>query len=103
MGLFREANGGTLLLDEVGELPASLQVKLLRVLQERKVRAVGAAAEIAVDVRGLAATNRDVGADGRDGRSRQALYYRLTVTRVEPPPLRERSGDVARLAERFVR
>src|SRR4029079_19625624 len=67
LGLFREADGGTVLLDEVGELPAPLQVKLLRVLQERKVRPVGAALEIAVDVRVLAATNRDVETDVREG------------------------------------
>jgi two-component system response regulator PilR (NtrC family) len=102
LGLFREADGGTLLLDEVGELPASLQVKLLRVLQERKVRPVGGASEVAVDVRVLAATNRDVEADVREGRFRQDLYYRLNVIRVELPPLRARTGDVARLADRFV-
>jgi len=103
LGLFREASGGTLLLDEVGELPASLQVKLLRVLQERKVRAVGGSAEVAVDVRVLAATNRDVEADVRANKFRQDLYYRLNVIRVELPPLRDRPGDVSRLAERFVR
>ncbi|WP_348652815.1 sigma-54 dependent transcriptional regulator [Polyangium sp. 6x1] len=103
LGLFREAEGGTVLLDEVGELPASLQVKLLRVLQERKVRPVGAAAEIPVDVRVLAATNRDVEADVRQNKFRQDLYYRLNVIRIELPPLRDRPGDVARLAERFVR
>ncbi|WP_437804963.1 sigma-54-dependent transcriptional regulator [Sorangium sp. So ce1078] len=103
MGLFREADGGTLLLDEIGELPASLQVKLLRVLQERKVRPVGAAAEIAVDVRVLAATNRNVEVEVREGRFRQDLYYRLNVIRIELPPLRERPGDISRLAERFLR
>jgi two-component system response regulator PilR (NtrC family) len=103
LGLFREADGGTLLLDEVGELPASLQVKLLRVLQERKVRSVGGATEVAVDVRLLAATNRDVEADVRQNKFRQDLYYRLNVIRIELPPLRERPGDVSRLAERFVR
>ncbi len=102
-GLFREADGGTLLLDEVGELPASLQVKLLRALQERRVRPVGGATEIPVDVRVLAATNRDVEADVRVGKFRQDLYYRLNVIRIELPPLCERPGDVPRLAERFVR
>jgi two-component system response regulator PilR (NtrC family) len=103
LGLFREADGGTLLLDEVGELPPPLQVKLLRVLQERKVRAVGGTAEVGVDVRVLAATNRDVEADVREGKFRQDLYYRLNVIRVELPPLRDRQGDIGRLAERFIR
>ncbi len=102
LGLFREADGGTVLLDEVGELPAPLQVKLLRVLQEKKVRPVGASAEIQVDVRVLAATNRDVEADVRDGKFRQDLYYRLNVIRIELPPLRDRAGAVSRLAEQFV-
>ncbi|AKT41050.1 sigma-54-dependent transcriptional regulator [Chondromyces crocatus] len=102
LGLFREADGGTVLLDEVGELPAALQVKLLRVLQERKVRPVGAAAELPVDVRVLAATNRDVEAEVRASSFRQDLYYRLNVIRIEVPPLRDRPGDVIRLAQHFL-
>ncbi|MBK8253342.1 MAG: sigma-54-dependent Fis family transcriptional regulator [Polyangiaceae bacterium] len=103
LGLFREADGGTVLLDEVGELPLPLQVKLLRVLQERKVRPVGASAEVPVDVRVLAATNREVEADVQSGKFRQDLYYRLNVIRIELPPLRDRREDIVRLADRFIR
>jgi two-component system response regulator PilR (NtrC family) len=102
-GLFREADGGTLLLDEIGELPLNLQVKLLRALQERKVRPVGATAEIAVDVRVIAATNRDVEKDVAEGRFRQDLYYRLNIIRVEVPPLRSRTEDIPVLLDHFVR
>lgn len=102
-GLFRDAHGGTLLLDEVGELPQSLQVKLLRVLQERSVRAVGATQETAVDVRVLSATNRDIEAEVTRGVFRQDLYYRLNVIRVELPPLRERRDDIPLMAERFLK
>ncbi len=101
-GMFRAAEGGTLLLDEVADLPLGLQVKLLRVLQERLVRGVGASAEVPVDVRVLAATNRDVEEDVRDGKIRQDLYYRLNVIRVEVPPLRERREDVRVLGDHFL-
>jgi len=102
LGIFREAAGGTVLLDEIGELAPALQVKLLRVLQERKVRGVGASAEVSIDVRVLAATNRNVEEDVRAGRFRQDLYYRLNVIRVEVPPLRERREDIRPLAEHFL-
>ncbi|HEY5960166.1 MAG TPA: sigma-54 dependent transcriptional regulator, partial [Polyangiaceae bacterium] len=103
LGMFREAEAGTILLDEVGELPAALQVKLLRVLQERKVRPVGGAHEVAIDVRVLAATNRNIEADVASGAFRQDLYYRLNVIRIELPPLRERREDLPHLVDDFVR
>jgi two-component system response regulator PilR (NtrC family) len=103
LGLFREAEGGTLVLDEIGDLATSVQVKLLRVLQERKVRGVGSTSEVAVDVRVLAATNRNVEEDVRVGRLRQDLYYRLNVIRVEVPPLRKRVEDIRPLADHFLR
>jgi two-component system response regulator PilR (NtrC family) len=103
LGLFRDADGGTVLLDEVGELPLSLQVKLLRVLQERKVRSVGASTESSVDVRILAATNRNVEDDVKSGKFRQDLYYRLNIIRIEVAPLRDRREDIADLAEFFLK
>jgi two-component system response regulator PilR (NtrC family) len=101
-GLFRAADGGTLFLDEVGELPPALQVKLLRVLQDRKVRPVGGSAEVAVDVRVVAATNRNVESEVEAGTFREDLFYRLNVIRIEVPPLRDRPEDIPVLAGYFL-
>jgi two-component system response regulator PilR (NtrC family) len=102
-GLFRQAQGGTLFLDEIGELSLGLQVKLLRALQERRVKPVGAATETEVDVRVVAATNRDLEAEVARGAFRQDLYYRLNVIEVRLPPLRQRREDVPLLVEHFIR
>jgi two-component system response regulator PilR (NtrC family) len=101
-GLVRAAHLGTLFLDEIGELPPPLQVKLLRVLQERKVRPVGGNVELEVDVRVVAATNRDVEQAVRDNSFRQDLFYRLNVIRIQLPPLRERIEDIPMLAQHFL-
>ena len=102
-GLFESANGGTLFLDEVGELPLSMQVKLLRSIQERVIRRVGSNDDIRVDVRIISATNRDLELMIRENRFREDLFYRLNVILIRTPPLRERSGDIPMLANEFLR
>lgn len=101
-GLVEAADGGTLFLDEVTEMPASMQVKLLRVIQEREVLRVGATRPVKVDVRFIAATNRDVQQAVRGGHLRQDLYFRLNVVELEVPPLEQRSDDVPLLAHYFL-
>jgi two-component system response regulator PilR (NtrC family) len=101
-GLFQAAHGGTLFLDEVADLPLALQVKLLRVVQEKAVRPVGATAEEPVDVRILAATHKDLVAQVAAGRFREDLYYRIVVVEVHIPPLRERREDLMPLAEQLL-
>jgi DNA-binding NtrC family response regulator len=102
-GLFEAANGGTIFLDEIGEVSPATQVKLLRVLDTSTFRHVGGTAEVHVNVRILAATNRDIPAMVRQGLFREDLYYRLSTIRLEIPPLRERAADVELLAHEFVR
>ncbi|MCI0390987.1 MAG: sigma-54 dependent transcriptional regulator [Acidobacteria bacterium] len=101
-GLFETADSGTIFLDEVGEVPIAMQPKLLRTLQEGTVRRVGSSAEITVNVRVVAATNRDLDDDVRRGRFREDLYWRLNVIRLRVPPLRERAFDIPMLVEHFI-
>ncbi|MGN6109672.1 MAG: sigma-54-dependent transcriptional regulator [Kofleriaceae bacterium] len=102
-GLFQQASGGTLFLDEIGEMALVLQPKLLRALQERKVRPVGSEAEVTIDVRLVAATNRDLEEMVEDKRFREDLYYRINVIHIPLPPLRARGGDVLMLAHHLLR
>ncbi len=101
-GCFELAEGGTLLLDEIGEMKVELQAKLLRVLEERKLRRLGGSAEVAVDVRVLASSNKNLEAGIREGTFREDLYYRLNVIAIDLPPLRERRDDVEPLVEHFL-
>lgn len=103
LGLFQAANGGTLFLDEVADLPLTMQVKLLRAIQEKAVRAVGGQQELIVDVRILCATHKDLAAEVAAGRFRQDLFYRLNVIELRVPPLRERREDIPLLAETMLR
>ncbi|MCS7313357.1 MAG: sigma-54 dependent transcriptional regulator, partial [Acidobacteria bacterium] len=102
-GLFEVANGGTLLLDEIGELPLEVQPKLLRAIEHRTIRPIGATHEVEVDVRLIAATNQDLQARVQSGQFREDLFYRLHVFHVRVPPLRERREDILPLAEMFLR
>jgi transcriptional regulator with PAS, ATPase and Fis domain len=102
-GLFEVADGGTLFIDEIGELPGSLQAKLLRVLEDGSMRRIGSLQERRVNVRLLAATNRNLAKEVEANRFREDLYYRINVMSLELPPLRERQGDIPLLAAHFLR
>jgi two-component system response regulator FlrC len=101
-GKFEQADGGTLLLDEISEMPLALQAKLLRVLQEREVERVGGRKPVPVDIRVLATSNRDMASEAKAGRFREDLYYRLNVFPLHNLPLRERRGDIVPLARHFL-
>lgn len=103
VGLFEEANGGTIFLDEIGEMDPGLQVKLLRVLEDRRIRRLGGTRNIDIDVRVIAATNRDLGQAMRDRAFREDLYYRLNVVPIHVPPLRERRDDIPLLLDYFLK
>ena len=102
-GLFQNARGGTIFLDEIGDLPVNLQVKLLRAIQEKEILPVGTSTPVKIDVRIIAATNRDLRRSVDEGRFREDLFYRLNVANIEIPPLRERREDIPRLIEYLVR
>ena len=101
-GRFELADGGTLFLDEIGEMPPTMQVKLLRVLEERTVQRLGSVKEIPLDIRIIAATNRNLGQLIKDGKFREDLFYRLNVINIDVPPLIDRPGDILLLAEHFI-
>ncbi len=101
-GLFEQAKGGTILLDEIGELPVHLQPKLLRALQERAIRPIGCDREVPIDVRVIAASNKDLGALMKSGQFREDLYYRINVIELTVPPLREREEDILLCAKHFI-
>jgi two-component system response regulator HydG len=101
-GLLVQARGGTVFLDEIGDMPAGMQAKLLRTIESRTVRAVGSDAETGIDVRFVAATNRDLETDAEDGRFRQDLFFRINVIQIAVPPLRTRGNDVLLLAQHFL-
>ncbi len=102
-GLFEQANGGTIFLDEIGELPLPLQAKLLRVLQEKEIRPIGSERSRKIDVRVIAATNRNLEEEVKKGTFREDLYFRLNIVKIELPPLRERKEDIVPLAHHFIK
>ncbi len=102
MGLFEEANGGTIFLDEIGELPYNVQAKLLRVLQEQEIQRVGSVETTKINVRIIAATNKDLKAMSEEGTFRKDLFYRLNIIPIHIPPLRERKADIVPLINTFL-